>query len=67
MVPKDILIDKVRKKNNTWQFQVKNSYLGFLKFVFRRLMHFTLKLVSENKNVDLKFSVKNNKVQQIDS
>ena len=62
---KDILIDKAEKKNNTWQFQVKNSYLGFLKVYFPQA-NTSLNLVSENKNVDLKFTVKNNKVQQID-
>ena len=62
---KDILIDKVDKKNNTWLFQVKNSYLGLLKVYFPQA-NISLNLVSENKNVDLKFSVKNNKVQQID-
>ena len=62
---KDILIDKVDKKNNTWLFQVKNSYLGLLKVYFPQA-NTSLNLVSENKNVDLKFSVKNNKVQQID-
>ena len=62
---KDILIDKVEKKNNTWLFQVKNSYLGLLKVYFPQA-NTSLNLVSENKNVDLKFSVKNNKVQQID-
>ena len=62
---KDILIDKAEKKNNTWQFQVKNSYLGLLKVYFPQA-NTSLNLVSENKNVDLKFSVKNNKVQQID-
>ncbi|MFN3774053.1 TlpA family protein disulfide reductase [Cloacibacterium normanense] len=62
---KDILIDKAEKKNNTWQFQVKNSYLGLLKVYFPKA-NTSLNLVSENKNVDLKFSVKNNKVQQID-
>ena len=62
---KDILIDKAEKKNNTWQFQVKNSYLGFLKVYFPQA-NTSLNLVSENKNVDLKFSFKNNKVQQID-
>lgn len=62
---KDILIDKADKKNNTWLFQVKNSYLGLLKVYFPQA-NTSLNLVSENKNVDLKFSVKNNKVQQID-
>lgn len=62
---KDILIDKAEKKNNTWLFQVKNSYLGLLKVYFPQA-NTSLNLVSENKNVDLKFSVKNNKVQQID-
>jgi hypothetical protein len=49
---KDILIDKAEKKNNTWQFQVKNSYLGFLKVYFPQA-NTSLNLVSENKNVDL--------------
>ena len=62
---KDILIDKAEKKNKTWLFQVKNSYLGLLKVYFPQA-NTSLNLVSENKNVDLKFSVKNNKVQQID-
>ena len=62
---KDILIDKAEKKNNTWLFQVKNSYLGLLKVYFPQA-NTSLNLVSENKNVDLKFTVKNNKVQQID-
>ena len=62
---KDILIDKAEKKNNTWLFQVKNSYLGLLKVYFPQA-NTSLNLVSENKNVVLKFSVKNNKVQQID-
>ena len=62
---KDILIDKAEKKNNTWLFQVKNSYLGLLKVYFPQAKT-SLNLVSENKNVDLKFTVKNNKVQQID-
>lgn len=62
---KDILIDKAEKKNNAWLFQVKNSYLGLLKVYFPQA-NTSLSLVSENKNVDLKFSVKNNKVQQID-
>ncbi len=62
---KDILIDKAEKKNDTWQFQVKNNYSGLLKVYFPQA-NTSLNLVSENKNVDLKFSVKNNKVQQID-
>ncbi|MEZ7528369.1 peroxiredoxin family protein [Cloacibacterium normanense] len=62
---KDILIDKAEKKNNTWLFQVNNTYLGLLKVYFPQA-NTSLNLVSENKNVDLKFSVKNNKVQQID-
>ena len=62
---KDILIDKAEKRNNTWLFQVKNSYLGLLKVYFPQA-NISLNLVSENKNVDLKFTVKNNKVQHID-
>lgn len=62
---KDLIIDKAIKKNNIWLFQVKNSYLGLLKVYFPQA-NTSLNLVSENKNVDLKFSVKNNKVQQID-
>lgn len=62
---KDILIDKAEKRNNTWLFQVKNNYYGLLKVYFPQA-NTSLNLVSENKNVDLKFTVKNNKVQQID-
>ena len=45
---KDILIDKAEKKNNTWLFQVKNSYLGLLKVYFPQA-NTSLNFISENK------------------
>ena len=62
---KDILLDKVEKKNNVWIFNVNKNYVGMLKIYFPQA-NTSLNFISENKNIDLRFETKNNKVNQID-
>ncbi|WDT68982.1 peroxiredoxin family protein [Cloacibacterium sp. TD35] len=62
---KDILVDKAEKKNDTWVFSVKNNYQGLLKIYFPQA-NTSVNFISENKNVELRFTTKNNKVHQID-
>lgn len=62
---KDILLDKVEKKNNVWFFNVSKNYVGMLKIYFPQA-NTSLNFISENKDIDLRFETKNNKVSQID-
>lgn len=62
---KDILLDKVEKKNNVWFFNVSKNYVGMLKIYFPQA-NTSLNFISENKDIDLSFEAKNNKVNQID-
>lgn len=62
---KDVLLDKAIKKNNVWFFDVKNSYTGMMKVYFPDV-NSSLSFITQNSNVDLKFSAKNNKVGVID-
>lgn len=62
---KDILLDKVEKKNNVWFFNVNKNYVGMLKIYFPQA-NTSLNFISENKDIDLSFETKNNKVNQID-
>jgi thiol-disulfide isomerase/thioredoxin len=62
---KDILLDKLEKKNNVWLFNVNKNYVGMLKVYFPQA-NTSLNFISENKDIDLRFEVKNNKVSQID-
>lgn len=62
---KDILLDKGIKKNNSWTFNVKEKYEGFMKLYFPETSS-SVSLISENRNIVLSFLIKNNKVGKID-
>lgn len=62
---KDILLDKAVKKNNHWFFNVKNSYVGLMKVYFSDV-NSSLAFITQNSNVDIKFTTKNNKVSDIE-
>lgn len=62
---KDILLDKGIKKNNTWSFNVKEKYEGFMKVYFPEI-NSSISLISENRDVLLSFTIRNNKLGKID-
>lgn len=62
---KDVLLNKAVKSGDTWQFNVKNNYVGMLKVYFPEVNAYA-NFISDNSNVDFNFSVKNNKIYSID-
>lgn len=62
---KDLIIDKAFKKNNTWDFNVKEKYEGMMKVYFPEA-NSSVTFISENSNVLLNFTTKNGKVAKID-
>lgn len=62
---KDLIIDKAIKKNNAWDFNVKEKYEGMMKIFFPEA-NSSVSFVTENSNVSLSFTSKNGKVAKID-
>ena len=62
---KDILIGKEKKQNNVLAFNNTKSYYGMMKVYFPET-NASITFISENRNVDLAFTFKNNKINDID-
>jgi hypothetical protein len=54
---KDLIIDKAIKKNNAWDFNVKEKYEGMMKIFFSEA-NSSVSFVTENSNVSLSFTSK---------
>lgn len=63
---KDILVDKITKKDNGWLFKVKNPYKGMMKIYFPDANTSLSFIAQNNKDVNLSFITKGNKISQID-
>ncbi|WP_347217561.1 TlpA disulfide reductase family protein [Chryseobacterium sp.] len=61
---KDIIVTKVQSKNNTWTFKYPNNYMGMMKVYFPTTNN-TINFISENKNVNIKLDIQNNKVKDV--
>lgn len=61
---KDILVSKIIKNENSWAFRYPKPYTGIMKLYFPE-SNATLRFISENKDVDINFTSKNNKVAEI--
>lgn len=61
---KDIVVTKEQSKNNTWTFKYPNNYMGMMKIYFPTTNN-TVSFISENKNVNIKLDVQNNKVKDV--
>jgi len=61
---KDIIVTKEQSKNNTWTFKYPNSYMGMMKVYFPGSNN-TVSFISENKNVNFKLDIQNNKVKDV--
>ena len=62
---KDRIIDKAFKKNNTWDFNVKEKYEGMMKVYFPET-NSSVTFISENSNISLSFTAIKGKVTKID-
>lgn len=61
---KDIIVTKEQSKNNTWTFKYPGNYMGMMKVYFPASNN-TVSFISENKNVNFKLNVQNNKVKDV--
>ncbi|KPE49979.1 TlpA family protein disulfide reductase [Chryseobacterium indologenes] len=61
---KDVIVTKEQNKNNTWTFKNPNHYMGMMKVYFPGSNN-TVSFVSENKNVNIKLDVRNNKIKDV--
>ena len=61
---KDIIVTKEQSKNNTWTFKYPNNYMGMMKIYFPTTNN-TVSFISENKNVNIKLDIQNNKVKDV--
>ncbi|MDM1557399.1 TlpA disulfide reductase family protein [Chryseobacterium indologenes] len=61
---KDIIVTKEKSKNNTWTFKYPNNYMGMMKIYFPTTNN-TVSFISENKNVNIKLDIQNNKVKDV--
>ncbi|WP_160139200.1 peroxiredoxin family protein [Chryseobacterium sp. c4a] len=61
---KDIIVTKEQSKNNTWTFKYPNNYMGMMKIYFP-VTNNTVSFISENKNVNFKLDIQNNKVKDV--
>lgn len=62
---KNILVNKVTKKNNQWTLKYPKPYSGMMKVYFPEI-NYSLNFISENKNVEIKISGENQSVKDID-
>lgn len=61
---KDVIVSKVEKKNNQWDFNMPQNYMGMLKVYFPET-NSTINMISENKNIILNFDSQNNKITAV--
>ncbi|WP_426480849.1 TlpA family protein disulfide reductase [Chryseobacterium sp. R2ACT005] len=61
---KDIIVTKEQSKNSTWTFKYPSSYMGMMKVYFPGSNN-TVSFISENKNVNFKLDIQNNKVKDV--
>lgn len=61
---KDILINRIPKKNNQWIFKYPKSYSGMMKVYFPEI-NYALNFISENQNVDIKIIGENQTVKDV--
>lgn len=61
---KDIIVTKEQSKNNTWNFRYPKSYIGMMKVYFPNSNN-TVSFISENKNVNIKLDIQNNKIKDV--
>ncbi|PWN58202.1 TlpA family protein disulfide reductase [Chryseobacterium viscerum] len=61
---KDIIVTKEQSKNNTWTFKYPSNYMGMMKVYFP-VSNNTVSFISENKNVNFKLDIQNNKVKDV--
>ncbi|MBP2618751.1 peroxiredoxin family protein [Chryseobacterium jejuense] len=61
---KDIIVTKEQSKNNIWTFKYPNNYMGMMKIYFPTTNN-TVSFISENKNVNIKLDIQNNKVKDV--
>ncbi|NIF07551.1 TlpA family protein disulfide reductase [Chryseobacterium sp. Tr-659] len=61
---KDIIVTKEQSKNNTWTFKYPNNYMGMMKVYFPNSNN-TVSFISENKNVNFKLDIQNNKIKDV--
>lgn len=61
---KDIIFTKEQSKNNIWTFKYPKSYTGMMKVYFPTTNN-TVTFISENKNVNIKLDIQNNKLKDI--
>lgn len=62
---KDIIVTKEQSKNNTWNFKYPSHYMGMMKVYFPTSNNMVT-FVSENKNVNIKLDIQNNKVKEVE-
>ncbi|MGG1924191.1 TlpA disulfide reductase family protein [Chryseobacterium sp. NRRL B-14798] len=61
---KDIIVTKEQSKNSTWTFKYPGHYMGMMKVYFPGSNN-TVSFISENKNVNFKLDIQNNKVKDV--
>ncbi|CAM3075951.1 TlpA family protein disulfide reductase [Chryseobacterium flavum] len=61
---KDIIVTKEHSKNNTWTFKYPNHYMGMMKVYFPGTNN-TINFISENKNINIKLDIQNNKIKDV--
>ncbi|WP_080777913.1 peroxiredoxin family protein [Chryseobacterium phocaeense] len=62
---KDIIVTKEQSKNNTWNFKYPGHYMGMMKVYFPTSNNMVT-FISENKNVNIKLDIQNNKVKEVE-
>ncbi|MBV8326034.1 TlpA disulfide reductase family protein [Chryseobacterium sp.] len=61
---KDIIFTKEQSKNNVWTFKYPSHYMGMMKAYFPNTNN-TINFISENKNVNVKLDIQNNKIKDV--
>lgn len=61
---KDIIVTKEQSKNNVWTFKYPKNYAGMMKVYFPNTNN-SVSFISENKNVNIKLDVQNNKIKDV--
>ncbi|ROH95531.1 TlpA family protein disulfide reductase [Chryseobacterium daecheongense] len=61
---KDIIVTKEQSKNNAWTFKYPKNYTGMMKVYFPNTNN-TVSFISENKNVNIKLDIQNNKIKEV--
>lgn len=61
---KDVLVAKINKAKNGWNFKFPNAYVGMMKAYFPE-NNYTLNFVSENKDIDIKILADDSKISEV--